>query len=286
MTEDLLRKLEARGKDEGTLPELTEFYRSLLQLQLKVEERLKSTEVSLSSEVSSRRLKQGLAVLRFKELSLDWAYLKEIFDKVLTLFVEYPRLFNIKPEAGDKTQYRLPWLKKAVQAWFEGNELPPVATDALDRHHLADVLQAALKPFLVTYRKALFPVVNQENWRRGYCLICGGAPDFAVLDKERGARWLICSRCDAEWLFQRMECPYCNSKDQNDLAYFTDDEGRYRLYVCDNCKQYIKTIDLRLTEMEVLLPLERFFSLNTDIQAQEQGYKPGRKVTATDPQGK
>ena len=114
--------------------------------------------------------------------------------------------------------------------------------------------------------------VDQERWRRGYCPVCGGSPDFAYLDKERGSRWLVCSRCDTEWLFQRLQCPYCNTQDQNQLAYLTDNDGRYRLYVCDNCQQYLKAIDLQRAKGEVIIYLERLFTLYLDAQAREYGY--------------
>ena len=117
-------------------------------------------------------------------------------------------------------------------------------------------------------------MVDQENWRRGFCPVCGGNPDIAFLDTERGARWLVCSRCDAEWVFQRLQCPYCGCTDQNALAYFTDDKGSYRLYVCEQCKHYLKAIDLRQAEEGVLMPLERLFTLDIDRQAQEDGYSP------------
>jgi len=134
-----------------------------------------------------------------------------------------------------------------------------------------------LKPFLFAYSRLLLPEVDQELWRRRYCPVCGGKPDFAYLDKEKGARWLLCSRCDAEWLFLRLQCPYCGTQDQNALAYFTDEEEShlYRLYVCEQCHTYIKAIDLRCTESEVLLPLERVTTLDLDKQVQEKGYKPG-----------
>ena len=123
---------------------------------------------------------------------------------------------------------------------------------------------------------------NNERCKRGYCPICGGNPDFAFLDKESGARRLVCCRCDTEWLFQRLECPYCGNQDQNTLAYFTDDNGLYRLYICEQCKQYLKTIDLRQAKDEVMIPLERLFTLGIDAQAQEYGYgsdKPDTRMT-------
>jgi hypothetical protein len=130
------------------------------------------------------------------------------------------------------------------------------------------------------YRKAggaeaLSDVVNQGVWRQRICPICGGKPDFAFLDKERGGRWLLCSRCDMEWLFQRLQCPYCGTQGQKALSYFTNDQGLYRLYTCEECRSYIKAMDLRKTQAEALLPLERILTAQLDRQAVGAGYKAG-----------
>jgi len=69
----------------------------------------------------------------------------------------------------------------------------------------------------------------------------------------------------------------CN-QDQNALAYFTDDEGLYRLYVCEKCKRYLKAIDLRQAKSEVLLPLERLITFGLDAQAKEYGYSPADRA--------
>ena len=135
------------------------------------------------------------------------------------------------------------------------------------------LLQASLHPLLNVYASELLPSVKQESWYRRYCPVCGGSPDFASLDKERGARWLLCSRCDAQWLFYRLICPFCGNEDQKTLAYFADDRSLYRLYVCEKCRGYIKAIDLRQTESEILLPLERILTLDMDRQAQELDYE-------------
>ena len=112
--------------------------------------------------------------------------------------------------------------------------------------------------------------------------ICGGSPDLAFLEKEYGARWLLCSRCDSEWLFQRLRCPYCGTQDQGELAYFTDDTELYRLYVCQQCQSYLKAVDLRQTEDETLLPLERVLTVDMDRQGREKGYRGGWTSTVLD----
>jgi FdhE protein len=117
--------------------------------------------------------------------------------------------------------------------------------------------------------------VNQDSWRQRICPICGGKPDFAFLNKETGARWLICFRCDADWLFFHIECPFCGNQDQNSLAYLTDEKELYRLYTCEQYRTYIKAIDLRRAEGDVLFPLERILTLDLDKQAHKAGYKPG-----------
>ena len=135
------------------------------------------------------------------------------------------------------------------------------------------VLQASFYPLLASYAYELLPEVKQDSWYKNYCPICGGSPDFASLDKEQGGRWLLCSRCDAQWLFYRLVCPFCGNNDHNTLFYFTDDKSLYRLYVCDICHRYLKTIDLRKADSKVLLPLERILTLDMDRQAYESKYK-------------
>lgn len=270
----ILKRLEEQEKKEGTLPQGLEFYQKLLRVQSRFEPRIGVPKLGLSSKAISERIESGLPLVGFDELTLDWSLLQDIFAEVTGTFAQYPELFGSAPGRLMESQPSL--LKETTKAWFEEASLP-VVDDS--RHLLEAIIHATLKPFLVSYSKALLNMVNQERWRRGYCPICGGSPDFAFLDKERGARWLLCSRCDAEWLFQRLECPYCGTQDQNALAYFTDDEGLYRLYVCEQCKGYLKAIDLRQAESEVLVSWERLLTSDIDTQAQEKGYSPRAKVS-------
>ena len=166
-----------------------------------------------------------------------------------------------------------PLKKETVKRWFEGLALPCDPANIME-----DMIHATLKPFLASCSRTLVPSVDQDRWRRGYCPICGGNADFALLKGENGARWLVCSRCDAEWLFQRLECPYCGNKDQSTLAYYAN-EGLYRLYVCEKCRRYLKAVDSRLARSQVLLPVERLFSLDIDRQGQQLGYSPCGKAT-------
>jgi len=271
----ILKRLQEWEEKEGSLPKLLEFYQRLLGIQSGVKSPFDLAKLGLSEEAISNRRGHGSPLLSFDDLSIDWALLQSIFEEVTTLFTDYTEIFGEIPENLKDVSPDPTILKEVTKAWFEGASLPlqmPIngANEALWEL----IIDATLRPFLVSHCEALLSSVNQEQWRRGYCPICGGNPDFAFLDKERGARWLLCSQCDAEWLFQRLECPYCGTKEPSSLAYFTDDKGLYRLYVCQKCRHYLKAIDLRRADYEVLLPLERFLTLNIDSQAQQNGYSP------------
>ncbi len=269
------------GKVEAS-PELVEFYQRLLRIQSTAGQRVGVPRLDLNSEAISDRLDQGLPLIGFDELDLDWPLLQATFVEVASAFANHPKLFGPVAKSLVETGGHHQYLKEAVRAWYQVTRLPTaVVPDGVNECLLEDIIQATLKPFLAGYAKALLSSVNPERWRRGYCPICGGSPDFAFLDKEYGSRWLLCSRCGTEWLFQRLECPYCGTQDQNALSYFTDDQGLYRLYVCEHCRMYIKTIDLRRTESEVLLPLECVMTLFIDRQAQEKGYKPGHSKVSS-----
>ena len=269
----ILQKLEKWEEKEGTLPGSMEFYRRLLTIQTLARRRIGVPEICLSRETARDRLINGHPLLSFNELSVDWSLLQDIFTEVSTLLSSYSEVWA---EIAGNRQFSTSRLKENAAAWFEGTRLP-IAED-VDEALWEFMIHTAIKPFLASHGEALLHLVDQELWRRGSCPVCGGSPDFSYLDKERGARWLLCSRCDAGWLFQRLECPYCGTQDQNALSFLMDDKGLYRLYVCHQCQHYLKTIDLRQIEDEVLLPLERLLTLDMDIQAQKDGYSPFVRV--------
>ena len=274
----ILDRLHDCEQREDQFPGLTQFYRELLQIQSEAKSRTIVAKPDLAEDLVDGRLRGGIPLLLFKDFSPDWHQVKTVFEQVVVWAAkdsedplgESERLINI----GRKRSL----LRKVARAWYQGHSLKDIALgEGVDDGLLTSVIAATLKPFLFAYSKLLLPEVDQELWRRRYCPICGGKPDFAYLDKEKGARWLLCPHCDTEWLFLRLECPYCGTQDQDNLAYFTDGEESYlyRLYVCEQCRTYIKAIDLRHAESEVFWPLERMLTLDMDRQAQEQGYKCG-----------
>jgi FdhE protein len=268
----IITRLNKQEKEEGSLPLLLEFYRRLLQTQFKTHKPANPAGLSLSSDAIQRHMLKGLPLVGFNDLVLNWSLVQSMFIKVIAVFARYPELFGEIPPSMKKPEAGRLLTRKAAKAWFTGKELSRELLDGANENLMQTMIQATLQPFLADYSLALLKSVDQDNWRREYCPICGGNPDIAFLEKEHGARWLMCSRCDFQWLFQRLVCHCCGNQEQKSLSFFTDDTEQYRLYVCEQCKSYLKAVDLRKTENEVLLPLERFNTLDLDSQAKAYGY--------------
>ena len=259
---EILNKLDQWFKKE--LPAPIELYLRLTRLQIENKSGIKLPEVLPSPEVISERMSNGVPLLTFDDLVLDWNKIEDLINKAFAVISEYSSPAALSDDIS---------LKELAEKWYDGKRLPKLS---MDKDTLSVALLTALKPFLATHAEVLLSAIEQGKWRRGYCPICGSKPSFAFLSKEQeGARWLLCPRCDAQWLFQRLECPFCGSRDQKKLSYRSDDVGVYRLYLCEECKGYLKCIDLRLVEDDVVLQLEWIATLDLDRQACESGYVAG-----------
>lgn len=270
----VLKKLEEWQRREAISSSFLDFYKELLNIHTWIETILEKPQPRLSTKVVKRKLLKGLPLLSFEEFEVDWSLVDQVFKKVVTVFSEYPRIVNRVPAKLVKQSPEL--LKDVARIWLAGADLPvKIQSSHAEQDVIEAVVHGALKPFLVNYSNVLAGKVDQNLWRKCYCPVCGGIPDFGFLEKGVGERWLLCSRCDACWLFQRLECPFCHNNNHDLLSYFSYDSGRYRLYVCDNCHSYIKVIDSRQTDKKIILPFERLVTYSMDYQALDKGYKPG-----------
>ena len=271
-----LKRLEEWVTKEACSSRFLDFYKSLLLIQAEVEGSIVVPKPELKKETVNDRMASGKPLLKFDELDLDWSLVEDTFNRVVATFGSFTDLFGPVPEGLLKSKRRQKLNKKITKAWFEAKSLPAdIAGEDISEPLLINLIQQTLRPFLISHSQALISLVSQEGWRRGYCPICGGGPDIAFLEKEVGERWLMCSRCDTQWRFQRLECPSCGNQDPKSLPFFSDDKGLYRLYVCEKCHTYLKAVDLRNAKTEIFLPLERLMTLDMDQQGQKMGYLPG-----------
>lgn len=262
---------QALAKAAQKEPDLAPFYElhnTLLELQEQAKEEITIILEMTDEEALQARVHQGLPLLSFFQLPIDTARFVGLARKVAQVLTEYDI------EMGDRT---LPasdaeWISLAQEQFEAGQAVEkqePPDTEASLAQIAADV---ALKPYLAWAAEQVMPYVEQERWKRGHCPVCGGAPDFATLDAESGARRLLCSRCNSQWLYRRVGCPFCDTADHTKLAYYPSEDNVYRLYVCQECRHYLKTLDLRQVKRVVLLPVERVTTVAMDAAARQEGY--------------
>ena len=101
--------------------------------------------------------------------------------------------------------------------------------------------------------------------------------------KEEGARFLVCSACGYEWRFNRLKCPFCEHEASAGAKYFfTEKEGKaYRIDVCEKCKRYIKTVDVKELGEDIIPLIEDAGTLYLDVLAQKEGYTKERMTSKT-----
>jgi FdhE protein len=255
------------ARREPDLASYYELHRRLLALKEQARGEITATLEMADQEALQARTLQGLPLLSFAQLPLDPARLARLVEEIAQVLTDHD------VDVGDRGLPAVDWIDLAQQQ-FEAGQMLEEENQGPEKITLARMaVDLALKPYLAWAAEQVMPHVDQERWRRGYCPVCGGAPDFATLDEEAGARHLVCSRCDSRWSYRRVGCPFCGTIEHTKLSYYPSEDGVYRLYVCQECQRYLKTVDLRKAGRAILLPVERITTIAMDAAAQQEGYR-------------
>jgi len=97
----ILQTLGEWKQKEGSLPQFIELYSKLLRLQTGVKSRLAVPKPGLTDKTIADQLKQGLPLLRFDDLSLDWSLVQEQLRAVTDVLGE-----QLTPELGNAEALR------------------------------------------------------------------------------------------------------------------------------------------------------------------------------------
>jgi formate dehydrogenase maturation protein FdhE len=271
---EILQELRSQADKRAGLADTIELHCEVLEAQARAQVPL--GRPALSGEEAGARLQQGYPLLAPEHLVADDQALAGLFDQMGRIVAER------RPELAEALAGIRGWLDERrdqigalAGEYLREGRVREGEEAGLDAYLLTFIFINALRPFLRAQAQALAPWVDDSVWYRGRCPICGGEPDVAALERGSGRRRLLCSRCDSEWAFRRVGCPFCDNDDPSQLAYYPSDDRVYRLNVCEQCRRYLKTIDLRQVAGERLLPAERVLTVAMDVAALEAGYGAG-----------
>lgn len=271
----VLEALARASEEHEDLAELIDLHRSLAEAQFKAKARISGDAGRCDEADMRQRMEAGVPQLTFDQLRIEPVALACLVKDTVGLLVGHNP--DWAETAGKHEEPVAQELMELAREAFEAKG--QLLSSASGLTTLAVGL--ALVPYAERAAEALEPRLDQSLWHRGYCPICGAAPDLAILDEESGARHLVCSRCSSQWRYARLQCPFCGITDHTKLQYYPSDDQVYRLYVCELCKHYLKTIDLRVARKAVLLPVERVLTVGMDVAAQGEGYLPCQEPVPT-----
>lgn len=262
---DALEKALARQEDLADYADYVSFYARLLREQFESKAALTSEPGIHDATIREQRLADGVAQLTFEQLGVEAEPFAALAVRLWDVMVSH------NPDWADQYEAWEPDEMLALARQEFETQCPFRAPPPSDPKPGQVLIRLALSPYLQRAAETILPLLDLNRWRRGYCPVCGGQPHFSVLRGE-GERSLLCSRCNAEWPFARMQCAFCGHAEPGQLVYYPSQDGVYRLYVCQACRRYLKTIDLRQTGDRVLA-VEPILTVDMDLAARQGGYR-------------
>jgi LSD1 subclass zinc finger protein len=220
------------------------------------------------------RLEGGIAQLTFDQLHVEPDSFAGLVARIARVLLRHNPGWEIPHD--DRTAAELVDLAREVfETWDtltspKAGEKEAPSGSPWTGEPLALAVGFALAPYLQHAAEVILPHLDLDRWVHGYCPICGGRTNLGLLQAPRGARRLICSRCNAEWSYARLGCPFCKSKEKQ--VYYASEDTLYRLYVCPTCNRYLKTVDLRELHREVDPIVERLLTVGMDLAARQEGF--------------
>jgi len=269
----ILGALAAARAERPELAKLLLFYQDLFGVQLAARAQLPAYAAPESQAVQ-KRAEAGLPQLAFTDLRLEETPFGALVARVRDVLVHHG-VGDAPSERSDPGSSPVRRAQYLFENWPmltapDKSEAVDLGDDLLSDPLWDQAIALALVPYLQHAAEAVLPALEQARWGRPICPACGGQPNLALLEPERGGRQLVCSRCDAVWAYTRVGCPYCRSQEKQ--TYFLGQGGRYRLYVCPTCRRYLKTVDLREAGRPVVPAVERLLSVSMDLSARREGY--------------
>lgn len=273
-----LFQMSGLKKEKPELTEIVDFYTSIFKMQEKAYSDCKPDTTHYNTDNGKNRNGKGLPFLTKEDILVHERKIKDLMINISKTIRKKKK--QAIPEETDFAQLAAGY-KDLLEGLLENTLiLEKKATELNMEYQLFYFfINAVFSPFISKYAAKYREHIDFNKWLRGYCPVCGGKSLISKLDEETGRKWLLCSLCFTEWPFKRLACSFCDNEDQETLRFFYDEyDEAHRVDICDKCKGYMKTIDLRKLGREVNPFVENLSTLELDIVAEKEGFRGGFNV--------
>lgn len=260
-------------------------YTELQELKKAYYPQIKQPQPSFTKKEWKEHKEKGILLFKFQKPVLDEVLCLRLADGICDCIKQH------KPELKDQVESVAQILDRVADGFFADfiqNNNRVSATDfsfssPQEEKLLNFVVGQSLHPSLEKYVSLLPPEVGGDQWQHGHCPVCGVMPNFSYLSRD-GKRYLICPFCGQEWYYRNFVCPWCGNDDHQSISFIEVVEmPGYEIYVCDNCRSYIKTYNMerakKFANRHDDWVLEDVKTLALDLVAQKRGYTcPGKQM--------
>ncbi|MDI9569927.1 MAG: formate dehydrogenase accessory protein FdhE [Pseudomonadota bacterium] len=275
MLKDTLKTIEFYKNLNPHYEELLAILEEILILREEYRRKLKADVFPVDERLIPSKLEGGLPLIDLAQGDYDLSQPQEYFLDLL--HIAEKRAPGETEELARRIADGEEDFRELVLGAFYGDPGEAEEDEQEDEEETFDLidlfLEECLRPAFERVAAKYGEAALRSKWAEGYCPICGKEPKIGEIKEEEGKRYLFCNQCGIEWPFLRIKCPFCGNEEQQTLAYFTvEDDERYRVDVCNECKRYIKIVDFRKTKEEANLDIEDITTLHLDMLAAEEGY--------------
>lgn len=250
-----------------------------LMIQLEIESsKTKGLEIEWENKTVFENLLQNaldrkLPIIYFLNLSKnDIDILKEAFQKLVQMFIEK----NIEEQSLRNLLNSIESGKISLKKLIESSLREDIKTiEEVSKETdvkielLLYILGAIIQPCLEEVARKLDSNF-QDKWWEGSCPVCGRLS--AVAKNKYGNRFLICTFCGTEYLFDKFYCIHCGNKDPYTLKFITVEKNpAFKIDFCTKCKHYIKVLEETKIKNQIPRGLEDILTVNLDFLAKEAG---------------
>ncbi len=273
------KRLRELKKQRPQFSEIYDFYTGLYDFFARQQEPFMQLKPDLQS--AERRWHEGFPLLCVDSLQIDVAKAIPFLGGLVDLFNKHGQqgkqeLATLKAALTEGRLDILALLRACLAR--ERRTLDEQASQVDVTPALLEYLFATALSYALQLSREAGLAAPTDNWKQGYCPLCGGLPGVAELTGDEGQRRLHCATCATSWEFPRLKCCYCGTTDRDALEYFTaEGDPGHRVDVCRKCCCYLKGVDSRELGEGLPMDLEDFSTLHLDLLAQREGFTRGKQ---------